>query len=185
MTGTTSHPWSGPCRQRVRNGKVLLDTILQWSNGHPFLTLRLCQYCLQQDIASPQAIDHFVDDHFASYGKVSAEAHFRQITDFLDQRLSDQGRALKLYRQILVGRKIADGPSRRIIELMLSSRIRRDDRDQLLVRNRIYEQVFDADWIRNTKPQRTVHYLAWTSGIAATLVPVLGIWLGYDHFYLG
>ncbi len=167
-----------------RDGEALLDAILRWSGGHPLLTLQLCQDVLQGAIDSPEAIDRFVEDRFASYGKVSAQEHFQWITSFLDQRLTDQGRTLKLYQQILAGRKIADGPSRQIIELKLAGLIRRDDQGQLVVRNRIYEKIFDAGWVRSTKPQRTVRHLAWTSGIAATLVLALGIWLGYDYFHL-
>jgi len=75
-----------------KDRKALLDTILGWSGSHPLLTLQLCQDALQKDIDSPETIDRF-----ASYGKVLGEEHFRQITDLLNQRLSDQGRTLKLY----------------------------------------------------------------------------------------
>lgn len=162
-----------------RDGQALLAVVLGWTGGHPFLTLQLCQDALQGAIDSPAAIDRF-----AGYGKVSAEEYFRQITDFLDQRLSSQGRTLKLYQGILAGQEIPDGPSRQIIELKPSGLIRRGDQGRLTVRNRIYRKIFDADWIRNTKPQRAVRYLAWTSGIAATLVLALGIWLGYNYFHL-
>ncbi len=134
-----------------RDGKALLDAILGWSGGHPFLTLQLCQDCLQRDLDSPEAIDRFADGHFNGYGKVSAEEHFQWITDFLDQRLTDQGRTLKLYQRILAGRKIANGPSHQIIELKLAGLIGRDDQGRLVVRNRIYRKIFDADWCKTLR----------------------------------
>ena len=167
-----------------RDGETLLQAVLEWTGGHPFLTLQLCRDCLERDLGNPAAVDAFARDRFASYGKVSAEDHFQLIARFLDERLSNQLSTLKLYQRITEGREVADSPARQVIELKLAGLVRRDSHGLLRVRNRIYQQVFDRDWVRSSKPQRMQRYLIGFSAAAAVLLLAASLWIGYDQLVL-
>ena len=159
----------------------LLQEVLDWTGGHPYLTLWLCHEVQQRQIQSPEDVDTLVRESFASFTKVQSDPHFQQITRFLGERVTDQLAAFRLYDRILRGRTERDTAGRTHIELKLSGIVKRDENGNLAVRNRIYQQVFDRQWVRQSKPQQTLRRMRQVAMAATILLVVGGAWFGYDR----
>ncbi len=159
----------------------LLQHVLDWTGGHPFLTLWVCQEVRKRKLASPEEVDTLIRESFASFSRVQSDPHFQQITRFLGERLSDQLAAYRLYDRILQGQTERDTAGRTHIELKLSGIVKRDENGNLAVRNRIYGQVFDRQWVRQSKPQQTLRRVRQAATAATLLLVLSGTWFGYDR----
>jgi AAA-like domain len=132
----------------------LLQQILDWTGGQPFLTQKLCNLATQhpQQLATGDpatAVQQLVQQHVIAHWEGQDEPeHLRTIRDRL---LYDPDRArqlLTVYQAILrspQGRwPIDSGDVQR--ELILSGVVQ-SQQGFLTVKNPIYEAVFDSDWV--------------------------------------
>jgi WD40 repeat protein len=173
-------------QDRVSNPQVVLQSILDWTGGQPFLTQRLCK--LVQILAEenesggapiqippgtePYWMERLVRSHIIhNWESQDQPEHLRTIRDRLLRDEQRAGRLLGVYQQILhnhqskavsVERRIpierpvpldrrvdfekdeADTPEQ--IELLLSGLVEKQQ-GALQVKNRIYREVFNLDWV--------------------------------------
>ncbi len=162
----------------------LLRQVLHWTAGHPFLTLWLFQEIHERKIVSPEEVDALVLETFASYSRIQSEVHFQQITRFLGERVTDQLATYQTYDRILRGQRERDTARRTHIELKLAGIVKRDQDGNLVVRNRIYRHIFDRQWVRQSKPQRTLRRVKQFAIAAIMLLAVTGTWAAYNRFVL-
>lgn len=143
----------------VEQPDATLRAILDWTNGQPFLTQKLCQLVTQtatQAQAAPLQIplgmaafwvDELVKTQVLDHWEAQDEpVHLRTIRDRLFWHESRVGRMLGLYQQLLHGEPVPLDDSREQIELLLSGLVVRRG-DQLAIKNRIYERVFNREWV--------------------------------------
>lgn len=142
-------------------GKVMVSKVLSWTDGHPYLTLKLCQEIIDQGIKTPEDLDQFIQSKFSNFDRVRSDVHFQQIERFLGTRISEKLTTLRIYERITSGQKVRDETALSYIQLKLSGLVKRDEHGFLVVRNLIYKNIFDAKWVQNTKPHRTMQYLRW------------------------
>lgn len=140
--------------------EIVLREVLNWTGGQPFLTQKLCQLVVQQQLSrsetdlrqsSPEAERALVEqivrsriiDHWESQDEPE---HLKTIRDRLLRHEKQAGLLLGLYQYILEQGAIPTDDSPEQIELLLSGiAVRRDG--GLQVNNRIYEQVFNVHWV--------------------------------------
>lgn len=127
------------------NPQVAMEEILSWTGGQPFLTQKLCQLLVHQ--GNGKAIEAIVRSRIIDNWVAQDEPpHLRTIRDRLlinEQRAS---RLLGLYQKILEeGCVLADGCSEQI-ELLLSGLVVKQA-GYLRPYNRIYQAVFNLDWV--------------------------------------
>jgi len=166
------------------DGKSMVDEILYWTGGHPFLTLQLCQEVIEQGIKTPEKLDQTVKTKFANLDSARSEVHFQQIERFLGNRISDKLATLRLYERIRSGKKVRDETALTHVQLKLSGLVKRDENGCLVVRNRIYEKIFNLEWVRSTKPQRTVQRLRQFAITVSVLLVFLVIYVLYHQLLL-
>jgi WD40 repeat protein len=143
-----------------KNADRVLRRVLYWTHGHPYLTQTLCASVAQQGIDSPGAVDKLVHDTFfekkARMGHVNlADVANRVLNGFDSAEGIDSYRAeiLQLYSRIRSKRsKVADDSSSHLQTVLRLSGLVRVDGGQVLPRNRIYETVFDEQWIEENMP---------------------------------
>jgi hypothetical protein len=160
---------------KVENPSLILKEILGWTEGQPFLTQKLCQLVLQSKAGEleeqrviPELDFHLrelmrklliqpkeIADHVAlvvqsciidNWAAQDEPPHLRTIRDRL---LTNQQRAshlLGLYQQILEQGKIPVDDSAEQIELQLSGLVVKRE-GYLQVYNRIYQSVFNPEWV--------------------------------------
>jgi hypothetical protein len=164
-------------------GRVLVDRVLYWTDGQPYLTVKLCDDIKRRGVVSPDGVDRHVEETFRKLDQVTGEIHFQQVLRFVNERLSDGFSTLQLYSAVLEGARERDQTTLTHAELKLSGLVKRDADGYLIVRNRIYKRLFDRAWVESARPSRTLLLyrrqatIGWTAAIAAVVILVL--WLTY------
>jgi WD40 repeat protein len=193
---------------KVINSKVVIQEILDWTGGQPFLTQKICHLCLLFSIItifnhekyrkktkplskdprmnrSINAINHsintihnlrntinrsyFISRNFEkswierlvykhiihNWESQDEPQHLRTISNRILRQEQRAGRMLSIYQQLLQGIQVPTDDSREQIELLLSGLVVKDQ-GYLRVKNRIYQEVFNIEWVekqfRNLRP---------------------------------
>ena len=143
-------------KDHVSNSQAVLAAILDWTGGQPFLTQKLCKLVRSVDQPPVEGQEEaWVVDLVRSQILTNWEAqdepeHLRTIRDRLlhNDHFSQDFvvRILRLYHSILEQGHAPVGERPESIELRLSGLVCKRD-GQLKVTNRIYEWVFNKDWV--------------------------------------
>lgn len=137
---------------KVSNTQKVLKEVLAWTGGQPFLTQKLCQLIHNSKSTIPagkqaQYIGRLVRSGLIENWEAQDDPeHLKTIRDRILRREQIAGRLLGLYQQILQHREIAADDSPEQMELRLSGLVVRQQ-GRLRVYNRIYEYVFDHNWV--------------------------------------
>ena len=132
--------------------QVVLQEILRWTGGQPFLTQRLCQLVVDSSFTITSGsemtmIEGLVQSRLIeNWESQDHQLHLKTIRKRLLDNEQKAGYLLELYRQIRQGGEIMahNRPEER--ELQLSGLVVKRD-GKLEVYNLIYEAVFDEAWI--------------------------------------
>lgn len=142
------------------NPQTLLAEILSWTSGQPFLTQKLCQLVVQSvgnkewEVGSgeisgliPSVIQKIVQKHIINNWEAADEPeHLKTIRNRLLRNEQQTGRLLGVYQQILQQISVKTDDSAEQVELLLSGLVVKSE-GKLSVRNRIYQAVFNLQWI--------------------------------------
>jgi hypothetical protein len=133
--------------------KQALRWAMKWTNGHPYLTQRLCMAMVEaRHLRWTEAdVDRVVADTF--FGAMSEQdGNLQFVRDMLIKRAPDVEGALSTYGEIRAGNAVRDEERSPVItHLKLSGVVRREGAE-LRTRNRIYETVFDEQWVKDHSP---------------------------------
>jgi hypothetical protein len=141
--------------RRAANPEAVLQEILTWTGGQPFLTQKLCQIAQSEPGALVLAgqekgwVEQLVRRRvIANWGSQDEPEHLRTIQNrLLLQGEKTAGRSLGLYQEILQrGSMVADEASLDHAELRLSGLVVKQQ-DHLRVFNPIYREVFNRGWV--------------------------------------
>ena len=147
-------------------GQQLLRWVLEWTGGHPYLTQRLCSIINQQNKdswSSAEVLQVVSSTFLGSHSQQDNNLQF--VRDMLTKRAPNQDRMLSVYREICLGKNSVVDEEQSLIKshLKLSGVVRRKD-NALWVRNRIYQEVFNSDWVENELAQQRPYsqaLMAW------------------------
>ena len=131
---------------KISNPEAVLEEVLKWTNGQPFLTQKLCKLILVSD-QSLSIKDLVRSRLIENWESQDDPQHLRTIRDRLLINEQRAGYLLGLYKQILQQQKgIPTDDSPDHMELRLTGLVvKRQGR--LEVYNRIYKQVFGQRWV--------------------------------------
>ncbi|HEY9663062.1 MAG TPA: AAA-like domain-containing protein, partial [Allocoleopsis sp.] len=159
FTLTESKPLQPGLEAWVEHPELVLKEILTWTGGQPFLTQKLCDIAVrvvQQSETVPLLmstgmveiwVERIVRSHILTNWETQDEpVHLRTIRDRLFWDHNRTGRILGIYKQLLQGDPVYIDDSREQVDLVLSGLVVRQG-DQLAIKNRIYRQVFTAQWV--------------------------------------
>ncbi|MDF5718538.1 MAG: AAA-like domain-containing protein [Rhizonema sp. NSF051] len=147
----------------------LLKTLHSWTGGQPYLTQRLCSVISQQnrDSWSSAALEEVVNRTF--FGAMSEQDNNLQfVRDMLTKRAPNKDQLLSVYREINLNRHPVIDEKQSTIKshLKLSGVVRRED-NTLRVRNRIYQEVFNTEWVEKELGQLRPYSQALTAWLDA------------------
>jgi hypothetical protein len=135
------------------DGATLLRRVLYWTGGHPYLTQRLCWAVAQDETArSVSAVDRTCRDLFLSLRAREGDDNLLFVRERMLRSEVDTPGLLTLYGKIRSGKKVRDDDTSSLIGVLRLSGITRSADGVLRLRNRIYERVFDSDWILANMP---------------------------------
>jgi hypothetical protein len=138
--------------------ETLLQRILHWTHGHPYLTQRLCrsiaQHLESHSTSQPPEllVDQTCQELFLSPRARETDDNLLYVRERLCRTESDLAALLELYEQVLASASVPDNELNDLVNQLRLAGIVRADQRHLAVRNRIYEQVFDREWVAATKP---------------------------------
>ena len=132
---------------QVDDAKSFLKRLLDWTGGQPFLTQKLCKLAVEQresrKLKIEQLVWKFIIENWESQDEPE---HLRTIRNRI---LSDEkrtSRLLGIYQQLLQQQHVAADDSSEQIELQLSGLVVKHQ-GKLRIYNRIYESIFNLDWV--------------------------------------
>jgi hypothetical protein len=178
----------------VADGRDLavLDRIIYWTGGHPYLTQRLCQTVAQAaSVQSPSDVDLLCEELFLSNRARERDDNLLFVRERMLRSEGDVSGLLMLYAKIREGQPVRDDESNPLISILRLSGITRVERGLLKVRNRVYSRVFDHQWVLANLPgaevrrQRVAYKAGLKKALAITMpLLLLGVIVGYGKVYL-
>jgi len=184
--GHQSLAWPAPTDVTLLNAGRLLKRILYWTGGHPFLTQRLCVQVQAEDSPheTPEIwVDRIVAAEFLGVGRRTQDEHLKVINDRITQTGAHRPALLKLYAKVLQRKPVQDQAQSPLHSaLKLSGLVKTDGQGQLVVRNPIYRQVFDARWVRRLRPTRWKQNTVL--GVVLATAIGFGWWIGAKQLTL-
>lgn len=159
-------------KRAISQPEAVLQEIIYWTGGQPFLTQKLCQLVLQTALKasnekislSPKTearwVEQLVRSHIIQHWESQDQPeHLRTIRDRLLFNEQMAGRLLSLYQQILQAEKtgsreqtsipdlwVSIDDSREQTELLLSGLVEKHN-GYLRIKNPIYRSIFDSEWV--------------------------------------
>ncbi len=131
-------------------GEQILARILYWTDGHPYLTQKLCQIGKQMgDDYTIELLDHAAEEAFTILQDAPEDSNLKEVYKRLNDNPQLKVKLLTIYSLLLSNQFIPDVPnSVAYLELKLSGIVKLLPNGNLCVRNRIYERVFNDRWCR-------------------------------------
>ncbi len=183
-----------PSPQAAQHSAVLLARILHWTEGHPYLTQKLCRVTaetLQADGEAAQNsrtapavfIDQVCADLFFSHRARERDDNLIFVRERLLRSEADCAALLDLYRKIWQGKRVLDDELDPLGSLLRLAGVVRVRDGRLCERNRIYGRVFDAEWVRANMPEAELRRqreayrrgVIWAASVSAVIILALGL----------
>src|SRR5207302_5351067 len=131
----------------------LLERVLYWTGGQPNLTQRLCQaVAADPTVTDPGGVDRLCEGLFLSQGGQEKDDNLLFVRERLLNSEADLAGLLELYGQVRRGKRVEGDDTNKLVDILRLSGITRVVDGCLRVRNRIYERVFDKQWVATHMP---------------------------------
>jgi WD40 repeat protein len=157
LTGFQEHevqPLSKGLEGKVSRPAAVIAEVLNWTGGQPFLTQKLCRLILSSEKLilagrEVQYVEEVVRSRIIhNWESADEPEHLRTIRDRILYSSQHKEQLLKLYRQILQTGEITATNKPEHMELRLTGLVVKQQ-SKLKVYNRIYESVFNQNWVDN------------------------------------
>ncbi|MBI1878330.1 MAG: AAA-like domain-containing protein, partial [Chloroflexi bacterium] len=157
-------------------GEAILQRIFYWTNGHPYLTQKLCATVVKTGDGSwsESRLDELVGKLF-----LSEEARNEDNLKFVQRNVEGiQGgqrrRLLGLYRRVYEEKKVKENQQSLDQNRLKLFALVGAKNGVLQVRNEIYYRAFNQDWIKANTP---VDWTRWIAAAAVLVALVLGVYI--------
>lgn len=131
---------------------LLLERVLSWTSGHPYLTQKLCAEVAKASAYTAVAVDAVCAEIFLSAQARERDDNLHFVRERLLNSAIDRAALLDAYAKVRRGERLADDQLNPVLnELRLSGVVVVAD-GFLQIRNRIYARVFDLQWARDNLP---------------------------------
>jgi hypothetical protein len=172
-----------------RAPRRMLERVLYWTGGQPYLTQRLCRAVAEAAPdsrwlnGSEEFVDQLCTGLFLSTGARDRDDNLIFVRERLLRADADLPALLELYRRVLEGKNVPDDPANPLTSILRLSGIVRVYEGEFDVRNRIYRHVFDRNWVATNMPHAEVRRqrrafrrgLARGMALAALVLGVLAV----------
>ncbi|MGI2906737.1 AAA-like domain-containing protein [Tolypothrix sp. VBCCA 56010] len=130
------------------DSQVVMQEILNWTGGQPFLTQKLCQFMVEEsEKENPRTVESVVKSRIIeSWESQDEPEHLRTIRSRILRDEERAGYLLDLYQQIHSHGDVVNNDSAEQSELLLSGLVDKQQ-EKLILFNRIYQEVFNQNWV--------------------------------------
>ena len=161
--GTANH-------QATSENRKFLQRVLYWTNGHPYMSQRLCREVAvalatreaesREQKAWPKIgrraedalVDSLCESLFLSRAGQESDDNLAFARNRLLKTEADATALLDLYAQVWTGQRVRDNDTNPLCGILRLSGVVAVNRGVFTLRNRVYDTVFDRDWIREHTP---------------------------------
>src|SRR5258708_15656827 len=159
-------------------GRQILNRVLYWTGGHPYLTQRLCQAVVDEPAkVLPGDVDRLCARIFFRGRSHETDDNLAFVRQRLLKSEADLPSLLELYSRGMKGnRPVRDDETNPLVSTLRLSGVVRVSDNRLRISNRIYAFVFDRAWVDSNMPNAEVRRqrIAYRKGLArATAVWVI------------
>ncbi len=141
-------------------GSLLLNRILSWTRGHPYLTQRFCQAVSEANqkatIRGRQSVDRLCEQLFFARRAREQDDNLLFVRERMLRSEVDLAGLLGLYKRVHRGKRLDDDETNPFVTILKLSGITRIEHGRLRVRNRIYQRVFDQAWVAQNMPDAEI-----------------------------
>jgi WD40 repeat protein len=130
-----------------QNGEALLARVLFWTNGNPYLTQRLCRALAEEKATRAADVDRLCEALFLSKSARDTDDNLAFVRNRLLRSEADLASLLDLYTQVRQNKRVKDDETNPLTGILRLSGVARVEGGLLRVRNRIYDRVFDKEWV--------------------------------------
>lgn len=153
FTVAEAAPLARGLRRQERRGDALLKRILHWTGGHPYLTQRLCQAVAKEESVSHSGdVDWLCAELFFTHRAQERDDNLLFVRERMLRSEVDLASLLDLYRRVRSGRPVRDDETNPLVSSLHMSGVTCAEDGRLKVRNRVYAQVFNREWIAANMP---------------------------------
>ncbi|BAY73366.1 TPR repeat-containing protein (plasmid) [Trichormus variabilis NIES-23] len=136
---------------KFNNPQTVIQEILQWTGGQPFLTQKLCQFMVEEsEQDNPRSVEQVVRSRIIENWESQDEPeHVRTIQARILRDEQRAGYLLELYQQVRLSEEQSEVTADETLEqreLQLSGLVVRQQ-SKLRIYNRIYREIFNSSWI--------------------------------------
>ncbi len=136
----------------VAAGK-LLDRVLYWTGGHPYLTQRLCKSAAgDANVKTPADVDRVCREGFITHPACERDDNLSFVRQRLLHSDVDLAGLLEQYDKVLRHKRVEADDTKPLIATLRLAGIVRAAGPHLEVRNGIYAKVFDREWVQANMP---------------------------------
>lgn len=138
---------------KFSDSQGVIEEILAWTGGQPFLMQKLCQFMVEEsEQEKPRTVAEVVKSRIIeSWESQDEPEHLRTIRSRILRNEERAGYLLELYQQIRGAEEESEITANDTVEqseLLLSGLVARRE-GKLRVYNKIYKQVFNLAWVEN------------------------------------
>jgi predicted ATPase len=146
--------------------QALLTRILYWTDGHPYLTQRLCRAVAETDWNTGErelqhvqsgTVDRLCEELFLSPRARECDTNLVFVRERMMRSHTHPLSLLQRYGEIFCGKRLPDDVRSPLIDLLRLAGITKGVQGVLQVRNRVYAQVFELNWLREKMEAQRVH----------------------------
>lgn len=136
------------------NGEKLLERVLHWTGGHPYLTQRLCREISREGCETVAEVDRLTERNFLSKRALDSDDNLSFVQNRLLRSEPPLADVLDFYGKLRRGDRIKDDETNPLCGLLRLAGIATVDEatNLLRLRNRIYHTVFDRNWVLRNMP---------------------------------
>jgi hypothetical protein len=156
FTLAEAQPLAAGLAEKSDHPQAVLEAILFWTGGQPFLTQRLCQLVADSSIHLVAGHEYSMIEELVrsrvieNWESQDEPQHLRTIRDRILKNDVLSFDSLKLYKNILENNQIDADNSHEQINLKLSGLVL-EEQGQLKPYNRIYKEIFNENWVENER----------------------------------
>lgn len=136
---------------------AIVNRILYWTGGHPYLTQVLCQKVVSSPgVTGPVGVDRLCERQFLSAKGREEDDNLMFVREWLVRNRDARSEVVGLYHRIHRGRSVKPNPADPRMDILRLSGVIKVQDSEVRVRNRIYHRVFDTVWIHSVLPSLAV-----------------------------
>lgn len=179
---------AAPLAQGLEGGLPVLNRTLYWTNGHPYMTQRLCRAIAEEpNVVTPSAVDAICERLFLTRQARDTDDNLAFVRNRLLRSEGDLAALLDMYQQVRAGRRVKDEETNPLVPILRLSGVVSVQKGLLRVRNRTYNRVFDNEWVAAHMPDAEKRRQAAafrrgvlrTAALASAVVLLMALLLGW------